>query len=186
MSWQKESCVKVEKMLKGYFIKGIGWVQRGGGFFFYLHFSLCSLCNLSGWKWVERHAIVFYEVTSATLHLPTNPVTKTEHEGTWLHDCTRNFVPKSTILIATAVKAKALFERLYLVSCWGTYGIFCLHALGTHFPTTHCAAIFQFLCNCSQSDEESFEEFSEGVIQVYSSVGCRVCFVFVVSCIYGL
>jgi len=65
-------------MLKGYFIKEIGWVQRGGGFFFYLHFSLYSLCNLSGGKWVERHAcfisIVFYGVTSATL--PTNPVPK--------------------------------------------------------------------------------------------------------------
>ena len=42
---------------------------------------------------------------------------KTEHESTRLHDCTRNSVPKSTILIAKVVKAKALFERLYLVSC---------------------------------------------------------------------
>ena len=35
-------------------------------------------------------------------------------------------------------------------------------------------------------NEETLKEFSEGVIQVYTSVGCGVCFVFVVSFVYQL
>jgi len=36
-------------------------------------------------------------------------------------------------------------------------------------------------CVCSQSsNEETFEEFSEGVIEIYASAGCWVCFVLIV------
>jgi len=35
--------------------------------------------------------------------------------------------------------------------------------------------------SCQSGNEETFEEFSEGVIEVFASVGCWVCFVLVMS-----
>jgi len=34
---------------------------------------------------------------------------------------------------------------------------------------------------CQSSNEETFKEFSEGVIEIYTSVGCWVCFVLIVT-----
>ena len=37
---------------------------------------------------------------------------------------------------------------------------------------------------CCQSGNEDFKELSKGVIEVYASVGCWVCFVFIISFVY--
>jgi len=39
---------------------------------------------------------------------------------------------------------------------------------------------------CQSSNEETFKEFSEGVIEIYASVGCCVYFVLIVSFVDGL
>ena len=38
---------------------------------------------------------------------------------------------------------------------------------------------------CQSRNEKAFEEFSEGVVEIYASVGCWVCFVLVVSFVDG-
>ena len=40
--------------------------------------------------------------------------------------------------------------------------------------------------NGGVSNEENFKEFSEGIIQIYTSVGCWVCFVLILSFVDGL
>ena len=39
---------------------------------------------------------------------------------------------------------------------------------------------------CQSGNEETFEEFSEGVIEIYASAGCWVCVVLIVSFVDGL
>jgi len=42
------------------------------------------------------------------------------------------------------------------------------------------------VCVVKSDNEEAFEEFSEGVIEIYASAGCWVYFVIVVSFVDGL
>jgi len=49
-----------------------------------------------------------------------------------------------------------------------------------------CKRVEEFRVGCQSRNEKAFEEFSEGVVEIYTSVGCEVCFVFVVSFVYGL
>ena len=44
-----------------------------------------------------------------------------------------------------------------------------------------CERVQEFSVCCQSSNEETFKEFSEGVIEIYTSVGCRVCFFLIVS-----
>ena len=44
-----------------------------------------------------------------------------------------------------------------------------------------CKRVEEFRVGCQSRNEKAFKEFSEGVIEIYISVGCGVCFVFVVS-----
>ena len=39
---------------------------------------------------------------------------------------------------------------------------------------------------CQSSNEETFKEFSEDVIEIYASLGCWVCFVLTMSFVDGL
>ena len=45
---------------------------------------------------------------------------------------------------------------------------------------------FRHGVGCQSRNEKAFDEFSEGDIEIYTSIGCGVCFVFVVSFVYGL
>ena len=49
-----------------------------------------------------------------------------------------------------------------------------------------CKRVEEFRVGCQSRNEKVFEEFSEDNIEIYTSVGCGVCSVFVVSCICGL
>ena len=49
-----------------------------------------------------------------------------------------------------------------------------------------CKRVEKFRVGCQPRNEKAFEEFHEGVIEIYTSVGYGVCFVFVVSLVYGL
>ena len=44
-----------------------------------------------------------------------------------------------------------------------------------------CERVEEFNVCCQSSNEESFKEFSEGVIEVDASVGCWVCLVLDIS-----
>jgi len=47
-----------------------------------------------------------------------------------------------------------------------------------------CKRVEEFRVGGQSRNEKTFEEFSEGVIEIYTSVGCGVCFVFGVLCIW--
>jgi len=65
------------------------------------------------------------------------------------------------------------------------YGIVCLR-IGFCPKCVICKCVEEFRVCCQSSNEKAFEEFSQGVIEIYASVGCWVCFVLVVSFVYGL
>ena len=44
-----------------------------------------------------------------------------------------------------------------------------------------CKCVEEFRVCCQSSNEKAFEEFSQGVIEIYASVGCWVCFVLILS-----
>jgi len=48
-----------------------------------------------------------------------------------------------------------------------------------------CKRVEKFRVSCRSRNEKVFEEFREGVVEVYTSVRCGVCFVFVVSLYMG-
>ena len=58
-----------------------------------------------------------------------------------------NLAPNCSKLSAMDLTAKVIFERLYVVSYWGTIGKICQHALCLHALTAQIAAISPFLCN---------------------------------------
>ena len=71
--------------------------------------------------------------------------------GLPIRDCTgssNNLVPRIDKVSAIDVTAKASFDRLYLVSCWGTIGKICHHVLCApgHIPTSHTVTISRFRC----------------------------------------
>ena len=43
-----------------------------------------------------------------------------------------------------------------------------------------CKRVEEFRVGCQSRNEKAFEEFSEGVIEIYASVGCLACFVLIV------
>jgi len=47
-----------------------------------------------------------------------------------------------------------------------------------------CEHVEEFSVCCQSGNEEAFKELSKGVIEVYASVGCWVCFVFIMSFVY--
>jgi len=63
----------------------------------------------------------------------------------------------------------------------GMYGI-----VGLRVGVCSYERVQEFLVCCQSSNEETFKEFGEGVIEVYASVGCWVCFVLIVSFVHGL
>jgi len=65
------------------------------------------------------------------------------------------------------------------------YGIVCLRVRFCP-QLVVCKRVEEFRVCCQSSHEKAFKEFSEGVIEIYASVGCWVCFVLVVSFVYRL
>jgi len=49
-----------------------------------------------------------------------------------------------------------------------------------------CKRVEKFRVCCQSRNKKVFEEFRKVVVEMYTSVGCGVCFVFVVSLVYGL
>jgi len=62
----------------------------------------------------------------------------------------------------------------------GKYGIMGL-SVGFCSQLAICERVEEFSMCCQSGNEETFKEFSEGVMEVYASVGCWVCLLFSVS-----
>jgi len=67
----------------------------------------------------------------------------------------------------------------------GIYGIVDLR-VGFCSELAICERVQEFRVRCQSSNEETFKEFSEGVIEIYASVGCWVCCFLIVSFVDGL
>ena len=76
------------------------------------------------------------------------------------------------------------FEGIFVVldnSEQRIYSIVCL-CVGLCPWLVVCKRVEKFRVCCQSRNKKAFEEFCEGVIQIYTSVGCGVCFVLCMGC----